>query len=102
VLYRAFNGALVKSGRYRSKGLRLLFSPRMGGGAEMKQETIEKWRTDNKKGLAEIRKRISGAMRNPTSIEINPDTYLFGGTHGIGFKISNDKFQISGEVRIRE
>lgn len=65
----------------------------------MKQELVEIWRTNKKKGLTEIRRRIMGALKDPKNIEIYPDGYLIGNTHGIRFKINNEKFFISGEVR---
>ena len=68
----------------------------------MKQALIETWKNDPKKGLLEVRRRITKAFKNPSKVEINPDSYLFGNTHGITFKIGNDKVVISGEVRIDE
>lgn len=58
-------------------------------------------KSDRKKGLSAVRKRIAAAFKNPKEIEIRPDFCIINGVHRISFTISSEYGYIKGECAIK-
>ena len=64
----------------------------------MNQGEIELLRTDKKKGLSAVKKRIAGALKTPSYIDIQPSSVLIDGKHSIRFTIYSAYGRVEGEV----